>query len=403
MHTPSAADQATRNELKGLLDRPVVLFANDWYTDPTSKHHVATVLSEATAVVWVESSGMRVPRLSAADLGRMWRKLSGRRGEARRPTTQPPVHIVSPLAVPLPGVAPAEWLNGWIYRRAIGRTIGSIGAGRDPLLWVYTPTTAPYLDRVPHEGLVYHFVDRWWEFTEYDARTMRRHHERLCRSADVVFASAQELLEDCVGLTDRAHLVRHGVDWEHFSTAALGELPVPEDIADIEGPIVGFFGLIHDWIDRSVLLRVAEAWPEVTLVLIGEARVDVEALRRRDNVRLLGRRPYAALPAYARRFDVGLIPFVVNELTRAVNPIKLREYLSAGLPVVSTALPEIAVFGGLTSVHIADDSDHFVELVGFALATEGGASERAERARAMESESWHGRTLEMVRLWKGSR
>ena len=339
---------------------PIVCFANDWNGDPTSKHHVMRCLARETDVLWVESAGMRVPNLaSAGDLGRIVRRL---RSAGAPPRLEAGVRVVSPLSLPLPGNPVATALNARLYRRAVRRANRGRESAGAPLLWVYTPTVAPYLGAFTRRGLVYHCVDRWWAFEEYDPRVMRACHERLCREADVVIASAQELLDDCRAFTDRAYLVRHGVEWEHFAAAALEQHDVPPDLADAEGhPVIGFFGLIHDWIDQDLLGHVADAFPESELVMIGKTRVDVSGLSARPNVRFLGQKPYAALPAYAARFDVALVPFVLNELTRAVNPIKLREYLSAGLPVVSTALPEIIALPDDPFIRVASTSDEFVQ------------------------------------------
>jgi glycosyltransferase involved in cell wall biosynthesis len=283
------------------------------------------------------------------------------------------------------------------YRRALAGVLG----GRDsraPVHWVYTPTVAPTIRDMPRSGLVYHCVDRWWAFEEYDSRVMRRHHEWLCRNADITFASAAELLEDCRAYTDRAHLMRHGVEWEHFAAAALSPPPVPADIADVRGPILGFFGLIHEWVDQELLCRIAESIPEATLVLIGKAQVDVSKLARHPNIRLVGQKPYAELPAYAARFDVALIPFVRNELTAAVNPIKLREYLSAGVPVVATALPEIELMSDHPGVWTAVAAEDHVRGIRAFLDRPQDAAERAEAARSMAGESWLGRCVAMGTL-----
>jgi glycosyltransferase involved in cell wall biosynthesis len=374
---------------------PIVCFANDWRGDPTSKHHIMRNLGRHVPVLWVESSGMRRPNLgSAADLGRILRKLAG--GARPRPpapaTVGEPVRVVSPLGIPLPGNRAAESINARIYRRAVRRAIPGGGL---PLLWVFTPTVEPYLDSIPHKGLVYHCVDRWWAFTEYDGAVMRRHHDALCRRADVVFASAAELLEDCREHAPDAVLMPHGVDWDHFAPASFDPPPRPADIADVTGPVIGFFGLLHDWIDQELLVAVARAHPTATLVLIGKAPVDIGRLLAEPRIRWLGQKPFAELPAYAAAFDVALVPFVRNELTAAVNPIKLLEYLSAGVQVVATSLPEIARMAGRSGLTVCDDRASFIAAVGRALAPEPVAARR-ERSAAQRGESWTGRCVAMT-------
>ena len=378
---------------------PIVCFANDYRGDPTSKHHIMRILAGYTDVLWVESSGMRRPKLSnPLDLKRIVGRLRRSAAGVQRDGSER-LHVVSPLSVPLPGRRIATRANRFLYKRAVGRALAGLGLnGRAPLLWVYTPTVAPYLTSLPRAGVVYHCVDRWWAFSDYDPTLMRNCHAQLCAQADVVLASAAELLEDCRKYTTRAYLLRHGVEWEHFSRAALAPPERPADLRDISGPIIGFFGLIHEWVDQDLLCRVAAAVPQATLVLIGRVQVDDARLRAVPNIRLLGQRPYADLPAYAAAFDVALVPFVQNELTRAVNPIKLREYLCAGLPVVATALPEIALLTDRPQLRVAETTDAFVDAVVEFLRKGGTPEQRRVAAVAERGESWAGRCAAIARL-----
>jgi glycosyltransferase involved in cell wall biosynthesis len=384
-----------------MAPRPIVCFANDMNGDPTSKHHVMRTYAQHTDVVWVESSGMRRPQLSnPLDLQRIAMRIRRSAGGARAEsvTVSGRLRVLSPLSIPLPGNPVATAINGALYRRATRRSLGELNTAKDPLLWVYIPTTAPYLPPMRRHAMVYHCVDRWWEFTEYNPPLMRRYHEQLCRQADVVFASATALLEDCRPYTDKAYLIPHGVEWDHFAAAAFTPPERPADVADIQGPVIGFFGLVHDWVDQDLLVRVARANPEATVVMIGRCTVDVSRLRAEPNIRLVGQKKYAELPAYSAMFDVALIPFVFNELTAAVNPIKLREYLSAGMPVVATALPDIRLLAGNPMLRAVESSDEFVQAVGDFLTRPLTAEARQAAALRMVPESWLGRCAEMSRL-----
>jgi glycosyltransferase involved in cell wall biosynthesis len=157
-------------------------------------------------------------------------------------------------------------------------------------------------------------------------------------------------------------------------------------------PVIGFIGLIQDWIDQDLIAHVAERHPEWSLVLVGKAIVDVSRLARLPNVHLLGRRPYADLPAYCKGFSVGIIPFVLNELTHHVNPIKLREYLSAGLPVVSTPLPEVMHHAEHAS--IAKEPQEFVAALERAVAEDTPALRR-RRSERMRKEAWEHKVAEI--------
>ncbi|MDH3223057.1 MAG: glycosyltransferase [Gemmatimonadota bacterium] len=396
-------EDATRRIHAALARVPrIVCFANDWRGDPTSKHHIMRIFSQVRPVEWIEASGMRRPNLASRDdWGRIGRKVWGRFRRAPRPETPSgAVRVHTPLTIPVPGNALANGFNRGVYRRLLGSFSEN---GAQPLHWVYTPTMASQLEVLGGGRLVYHCVDRWWEFSEYETTLMRRYHDDLCRSASVVFASASELLADCLPLNPNSHLIRHGVDWSHFAGSVLSpaaEEARPPDLEGISGPVIGFWGLIHDWVDVEAIADLARACPDATLVLIGSVRTDVSPLSDQPNVRMLGQKPYAALPRYARFFDVALVPFRVNELTRAVNPIKLREYLSAGIPVVATRLPEVEAMGfeGLFAYEGSTELVHQVRGILEAGRTPEG---RTALAYSMETESWAFKCAEMAELAVG--
>src|SRR5205085_3820715 len=166
--------------------------------------------------------------------------------------------------------------------------------------------------------------------------------------------------------------------------------PLPEDLKGAPGPIIGFWGLIADWVDLQLIRHVADAFSGGTVVLLGDSKTNTKPLDGARNIRVLGRKPYADLPRYAKAFDVALMPFKVNELTLAANPLKVREYLAAGLPVVSTAIPEVE---RLELCRIGADADSVVREISAAIAAGAGPSE--VRAAQVLGEGWEARVLEM--------
>jgi len=168
---------------------------------------------------------------------------------------------------------------------------------------------------------------------------------------------------------------------------------VPDDLKGAPGPIIGFWGLIADWVDLQLIRHVADAFSGGTVVLIGNSTTDMKSIEGARNIRFLGRKPYADLPRYAKAFDVALMPFKVNELTLASNPLKVREYLAAGLPVVSTAIPEVERLG---VCRIGKDADGVVREIAAAVAAGPGPSE--VRAAQVRSEGWEARVGEMQEI-----
>jgi glycosyltransferase involved in cell wall biosynthesis len=148
----------------------------------------------------------------------------------------------------------------------------------------------------------------------------------------------------------------HGVDYEHFACERIEKTPI-EAQEKIKKPIVGFFGTMDTWVDLSAIAYLAKRFPQCSFVVIGRSVVPMTVLEGLENMHCLGQLPYSALPQYARYFDVGLIPFVLNDLTKAVNPLKLMEYYAIGIPVISTRLPDIADAPG--PLYFADTHEEY--------------------------------------------
>jgi glycosyltransferase involved in cell wall biosynthesis len=211
--------------------------------------------------------------------------------------------------------------------------------------------------------------------------------------ADVVICSSEKLREDKARVNPNSHLVQHGVDLEHFAKAFAPTTTIPDELKGAPGPIIGFWGLIADWVDLQLIRHVADAFSGGTVVLVGNSTTDMTPLEGAKNIRVVGRKPYADLPRYAKAFDVALMPFRVNELTLAANPLKVREYLAAGLPCVSTAIPEVERLG---VCRIGKDADDVVREIAAAISAGAGPSE--VRAAQMRSEGWEARVGEMQEI-----
>ena len=389
-----------------------VVVANAWRAgreNPTSKHQIALALA-ATGhrVLWLEGAGMRAPSVgSSSDLRRSVGRLAAAcRGAVRVHAGQGNggVWVRAPLLIPLPSVAWVRELNGWLYgwtARRWARRLEFV----DPVLVNYVPVLARCMKGWP--GLiVYHCVDRWDAFEMYDSRLMAHMDARCCRSASLVIASAQELVTRCRGKNENTHLVLHGVDHAHFATA-LSPLARPHELP--AGPVVGFFGLLSEWLDQDLVVELARRLPGAAIVMIGTADVSVDRLRDVPNIHLLGPRAFRDLPRYVAHFDVGIIPFVVSELTRAVNPIKLREMLAAGCPVVSTDLPEVARCAddgespASLRCSVAGSREEFIARVKARIGRPASVQERQAISAGVKGETWAAKVHEIVDLVSNAR
>jgi glycosyltransferase involved in cell wall biosynthesis len=370
-----------------LRGRDMLCFSHDWSGDPLSKTHLMRLMARDNRVLWVNSIGYRTPAASRADLSRAFWKLAAAASPLRE--VEPNIFTLNPLAVPAYGNPRVRAFNRWFLRWQVKRAMRRLQF-EHAINWVFNPAASVIAGELGEETVIYYCVDEYTAFTGVDSNALADLERRLMRRSDLVIVSSDHLYQSKAPFNPRTAIVRHGVDYEHFRRALDAETVVPEEIAGLPRPVIGFFGLIADWVDVELMASVAERFPTGSLVALGKVTTDVSALERLPNVHLLGRKAYGALPAYCKGFDVALMPFRINELTLNANPLKAREYLAAGLQVVSTAIPEVEALG---CCRIGVDRESFLYEVEQALLDPGP---RAERSASMRRESWEAR-LDKIR------
>lgn len=366
-----------------IRDRTIVCVASSWFDHPTSKHHLMRILARDNDVIWVNYHASRRPTLSREDAAAGLRRL--RRIWAGPRRVLPRLEVLSPPLVPLPGCRRVRALNAYLLARHVQGALRR-RPPRPVQLWLFTPDAPELIRRLPAERVVYYCVDDFAGFSGFDAALVASLETRTIGLSDVVIATSEELYAAHRGRHPRVHLVSHGVDFAHF--AAAPHWPPerrPPELGQIRRPILGYFGQISDYLDLELLAAAARRRPEWSFVLIGDRTHPVGPLLGLPNVWLLGPRPYEELPGYCAAFDVGLIPFRMNRLVRAANPIKLREYLAAGLPVVSSPIPAALQYA--PAVYPARTTDEFLAACTAALARTDRASRRA-RQELVRGESW---------------
>jgi glycosyltransferase involved in cell wall biosynthesis len=366
-----------------LTGENIVCFAKDWSEDPTSNNYVMRLLARENRVLWLNSIAARTPNLvSGEDRAKIVHKLRSFFHGPQR--VEPGLSVFTPLVLPLPHSDAAAVVNERIMRATIWALRRRLGM-EEFQLWTFLPTAVHYVGKLGESLVVYYVTDEWSQFTNVNGGRIAAMDEELCRRADLVFATSTTLVERKRPLNPETHLASHGVDHAHFARAFDPEVPVAPEMAALGGrPIIGFFGLVQDWIDLEMIAHLAERRPEYAIVMIGKVQVDRSRLDRYRNIHWFGRKPYESLPSYCKAWSVGIMPFVQNELTRHVNPIKLREYLSAGLPVVSSDIPEVRHYPACL---VARDREEFVAQCDRAIAEDTPEKRRA-RSEAMLAETW---------------
>jgi glycosyltransferase involved in cell wall biosynthesis len=373
---------------------PIILAASaGWDTPaPVNAHQVARRLAaRGHRVLFVESVGLRAPAPLASrnDLRRVVARLRGFAGGLRE--VEPRLFVLSP---PWPQVGP-RWLRERLLAlvaRGVARAARELGFA-EPILWAFLPTALPIADRARVRLVVYHCVDHYAANPGVDAGFVDALERRMLARADVVFATSAVLADRL-----RAHragavtLVPNGADVALFARAH-EPLPEPAELAHVPRPRAIYVGNLAAYrVDPALLAALAD--DGVAVVLVGPVGLgdasqtppELAELLRRRSVHALGVRPPDALPALLRHADVALIPFLENDHTRASLPLKLWEYLAAGLPVVATPLPNLAPLAADGLVTLARGPEAFVRAVRAAAADPPGR--RAERLARAREHDW---------------
>jgi glycosyltransferase involved in cell wall biosynthesis len=246
---------------------------------------------------------------------------------------------------------------------------GGALAGRfaAPVQWFYTPMPAPtMLGAFGERAVVYDCMDELSKF-RFAPRELVERERLLMSRADVVFTGGHKLWRSKSRLHDSVHFFGCGVDSAHFAKARLSDTPTPADLADVDAPVLGYYGVIDERVDYALVRALAEASPDCVVAMVGPVvKVDPRELPQAPNIRWLGQKTYAELPSYAKAFDVCLMPFALNEATEYINPTKTLEYMAAGKPIVSTPIADV-LHHFASVVAIGDSPEAFARAVRTAL------------------------------------
>jgi glycosyltransferase involved in cell wall biosynthesis len=367
-----------RNELT------VFYFGNDWAAENrTSSHHIARWLARCHHVYYLECPGLRAPKGSARDFKKIWSKLAR---FIRGPQDTPEgIKVWTLLQLPLHRFRLVRWFNRKLILGAVRWLKWSRGV-RDPIAWFMVPHLASVVGRMGEQLSVYYCIDDYSALPDVNEAAVRAMDEEMTRKANLVFIAARTLLESKLQLNPTTQVSPHGVDLDHFARARNGTAVAPSDVRDLPRPIIGFFGLIEKWIDLELVDYLAEQRPNWSFVMVGRVAVPEKDVPRRPNIHFLGTKPYALLPDYGSQFDVAIIPYRLTRQVLNANPIKLREYLAMGKPIVSVSTPEIDKYADV--VRIARSNAEFLQQIEQALETDSSPAKDARRVERVSQEGW---------------
>lgn len=379
----------------------IVCFSTeDWDTPlPTNKHQLMVRLAKyKNFVIYIETIGIRRPTLTKADLRRILRRLKKALSPPKEKIKN--LVVVSPVVLPSTGSGLALKINRLLTLPRLKKTLTRWNL-KDVILWVFNPYAVNFIDSIPHRLLIYHCVDDLSRVPGANTQGIIEAERMLLDRAHLVFATSPALFEKCQKYNPNTYLQPNVGDFRHFNKVMLDSTPVAEPVAKIKRPIVMFAGnLAAAKVDFDLIEHIVTRRIDWSVVLIGPLWKDISSfrmnrLKKFDNLYILPQVPYKELPSYLKAADVLIIPYLINDYTRSVFPIKFFEFLATGKPVVAMALPSLQQFAD--KVHLAESYQGFIRAVDEAIKSDdpNKAKQRLELAR---KNTWEHRLEELSRL-----
>ncbi|MFB9217298.1 glycosyltransferase family protein [Vibrio sinaloensis] len=361
--------------------RDLIVFGEDFGGLPSSTQHLVTRLAKDRKILWVNSIGLRQPKLNQRDMARAFNKLLGRsKAGYQTPSQLTPnnITVVNVKTIPAPSSSIARTIARQMLVAQIKPVIEKLKL-QSPILWSSLPTTADLCGHLNESAVVYYCGDDFSALAGVDHDVVAQHENKLVASADLILAASDKL---CKKFPQRkTQLLPHGVDVSLFQTPVSRAPDLPQS----NRPIAGFYGSLSNWLDYDLLTNLCEMKPDWDFVFIGPKEIHPCPLPKASNVYYLGKKAHAELPRYSQHWTVGLLPFKSNGQILACSPLKLMEYLAAGSRVISTEFPAVTPYR--KEVSLAHNAKQFSEAMDRIVQ-----NDQARPSTSLEQHSWDSRS-----------
>ena len=324
-----------------MKERSYLVFSDDFGKHPSSCQHIFRNMPGRGRILWVNTVGLRSPRLTRRDLI----KAATKAGNMLKGLVTPlvhqskafpeSIHVCQPFMLPFNHLAGVRRLNRFFVAWTVKTFLVRLKMEK-PVLVITAPNACDYIGLFDEEISVYYCVDDYSGWPGHDRRLVSSMETKLLEKADVFIATSEKLRDRIAQRGKDVLLLSHGVDVSHFAR----RLPPHPFLDHIPVPRVGYFGLFDGRSDLQLLEAIADRLPKLSFVITGAVEVDVSSLKQRPNVFFTGPVSYDELPSMTSGWDACFLPYKVNAFTDNIQPLKLKEYLATGKPVVTTPIKE---------------------------------------------------------------
>jgi glycosyltransferase involved in cell wall biosynthesis len=320
-----------------------IVFSDDWGVHPSSSQHIFRHIAQEHRVLWINTVGMRTMKFSLGDFRKAARKMagmfSGRTTSAQEWTERPSLlHVARPVTLPFPNSSLATRLNTASILRSIKRQMHLL-AMKDPVVVSTVPNVCDVVGKLHAARKIYYCVDDFSQWPGLAQDAVEKMEDRLIMAVDVVLAASPVLQERLQARHPRVELFSHGVDLDMYREPLP---PMPDWLPGSPEPRIGFYGLLDERVDAPLLAAVARGMPEVNFILAGPRTVALPTLETLGNVYMPGNVPYRQLPSYVRGLLALILPYRVDSFTDTLAPLKLKEYILSGLPILASPLAGVS-------------------------------------------------------------